>query len=203
MKFLSDKLRGYWQRARDFCIYRILHADDPPHRLALGIAIGMFVTFTPTIGLQMLIVAFLAWLFRANITVGLPIVWLTNPATIVPIYGPCYWLGCKLMGVPGPSMEWLKSFSQITELSLGAKLQLWWDKLLDIAAPLWLGCIVVGGTLGIASYYISLFAIRSYRLRRWGQLMPPSLTAEIDLPGQDVDAENSNSALRPKSENAA
>ena len=80
------RFRSPWQRVRHFVLHDILHADDPPHRLALGVAIGMFVTFTPTVGLQMVLVGVLAWLLRANKLVGLPVVWLSNPATVVPIY---------------------------------------------------------------------------------------------------------------------
>ena len=100
MKIVGDKLRAAIKSVKDFCILRILHADDPPHRLALGIAIGMFVTFTPLIGFQMLISVFLAWLLRANKLVGVPLVWISNPVTFVPIYYPCYWLGCKVLGQP-------------------------------------------------------------------------------------------------------
>ena len=178
MKVLGDKLWGLWERTRRFCLHSILHADDPPHKLALGIAIGMFVTFTPTIGFQMGIVFFLAWLFRANKLVGVPLVWISNPATLVPVYYPCYWVGCKLMGESVAGTDWITSLVPAPGMTYLQILQLWGDKLLDIAAPLWLGCIVVGGALGVLSYYISLFFIRSYRLRRWGQLLPPSEVLE-------------------------
>ena len=38
------------------------------------------------------------------------------------------------------------------------------------------GCLIVATVAGVISYYVSLYAIRTYRLRRWGQLMPPKLT---------------------------
>ncbi len=163
-------------------MYRVLHADDPPHRLALGIALGLFVTFLPAIGLQMVLVVFLAWLCRANKLVGLPLVWISNPVTFIPIYYPCYVLGCKFLGMPVVSDEWdkltEKSLSPDVTATLGSRIRFWWDSVLDFAGPLGLGCLVVASVVGILSYYISLFAIRSYRLRRWGQLMPPGLTPE-------------------------
>jgi uncharacterized protein (DUF2062 family) len=48
----------------------------------------VFVAFTPTVGIQV-IVLFLTWLLCANKAISLPIVWLSNPATIVPIYWGC------------------------------------------------------------------------------------------------------------------
>lgn len=177
-------MKAYWKRASDFCVYKILHADDPPHRLALGIGIGMWVTFLPLIGFQMALSVFLAWLFRANKLVGIPLVWISNPVTIVPIYYPCYWVGCKLLGTPVVSDEWarLKVHWQTLQADpttqWSNKVRFWWDSFLDFAGPLGLGCLLVATIFGIVSYYASLFAIRAYRLRRWGQLMPPSLTPD-------------------------
>lgn len=163
-------------------MYKVLHADDPPHRLALGIAIGMFVTFLPLIGFQMAISFFLAWMLRANKLVGVPLVWISNPLTIVPIYYPCFWVGCKLLGTPVVSDEWAKlkvhwqTLQADPATTWGNKVHFWWDSFFDFAGPLGLGCLIVGLSIAVVSYYVSLLAIRSYRLRRWGQLMPPRLT---------------------------
>ncbi len=202
MKILSAKLRSYWERTRNFCLHNILHADDPPHRLALGIAIGMFVTFTPTIGFQMMIVIFLAWLFRANPWVGTPLVWISNPATLVPVYYPCYWVGCKLLGQPVADTNWISSLAPSPDMSYLQIIQMWGGKLKDIAAPLCLGCVAVGGVLGILSYYISLYCIRSYRLKRWGQLLPPSVleSAEANSLASDSQPKTTD---RSSTENSA
>ncbi len=182
MKFLNDRIKHTIRSAKDFCVYRVLHADDPPHRLALGIAVGFFVTFTPLMGIQMVLSVFIAWLLKANKLVGIPIVWISNPVTFIPIYYPCYWVGCKLLGMP-PIFEDLKSM--VTEWQMlaadpaagwGARIRFWWDSLMTVVEPLGIGCLLVATVAGVVSYYLSLYAIRSYRLRRWGQLMPPKLT---------------------------
>ncbi len=184
-------MKHYWGRIRDFCVFKVLHADDPPHRLALGVAVGMFVTFMPLIGLQMLLSVFIAWMLRANKLVGVPLVWISNPLTAVPIYYPCYLLGCKLLGMAAVSDDWKKLEAAWQQIQADRKatwlnkLNFWWHSILDVVWPLSLGCVVVGLTAGVLSYYISLFAIRRYRLRRWGQLMPPSLNPpEKDIAGQ-------------------
>lgn len=192
MKFVNERLGQYFKRAKDFCVLKVLHADDPPHRLALGIAIGMFVTFTPLIGFQMLLSFFLAWLLRANKLVGVPLVWISNPLTIIPIYYPCYWVGCKLLGIPVVSHEWegiRESWAQLLSdpgTRWGDKVRFWWDNLLDFMGPLWLGCMLVALLSGVLTYYLSLWAIRKYRLRRWGQLMPPGLTPKESIEDTQV-----------------
>lgn len=162
-----------WDRARRFVMHDVLHADDSPHRLALGVGIGMFVTFTPTVGAQMILTAFLAWLLRANKVVGLPLVWLSNPATLVPIYWSCYEVGRILTGGAKRGSEWWNEWAHPPE-GWWPTVSFYWDKCAQIAIPLWVGGIVVGLAVAVPSYYLTLFMVRSYRLRRWGQLMPPS-----------------------------
>lgn len=205
MKIVSDKVKQYWKLVRDFCVYKVLHADDPPHRLALGIAVGMFVTLTPLIGFQMLISVFLAWLLRANKLVGIPLVWISNPFTIVPIYYPCYLLGCVLLGEEAVNERWDELSAAWHQLisdpatTWGAKVRFWWEGFMEFVAPLCLGCLVVGLVMGVLSYYVSLYAIRAYRLRRWGQLMPPKLTP-VDEVGSPDELKSTGTAT---GENAA
>lgn len=204
MKIVSDQFRHYWNVTKDFCVRKVLHADDPPHRLALGIAVGMFVTLTPLIGFQMMLSVFLAWLLKANKLVGIPLVWISNPFTIIPIYYPCYLLGCTLLGEPVVDEKWSQLGTEWQELindpaaTWGIKVKFWWEGLMDFVGPLCLGCLVAATVMGILSYYVSLYTIRSYRLRRWGQLMPPNLT-----PVEEVGSPGSLGEKRTSEENAA
>ena len=162
------------RRLRRVIVHSVLHVDDPPHRLALGAALGVFVTFTPTVGFQMLVVLFLAWLLRANKAIGVPLVWLSNPATFVPIFYPCYVLGRLILGRP-PIREgwaWWKELATPPE-GWATAIAFYWAKFLEIALPLWVGCLVVGLILGYLTYHFTYRMICAYRLRRWGQLTPP------------------------------
>ena len=49
----------------------IVMLDDTPHSIALGTAIGLFIAWTPTVGIHMILVVALALLFRANKVAGL------------------------------------------------------------------------------------------------------------------------------------
>ncbi len=173
--------RRYATRLRRFVVHNLLHADDPPHKLALGFAIGMFITLTPTMGFQMALVVFFAWMLRANKTVGVPLVWITNPATMVPIYYPMYLVGQRMLGTEHVGLEWW------SELAKAPPTEGWWDtamfywhKTLEIAAPLWAGCIVVGLTAGVISYVAVYYAVVAYRMRRWGQVLPPDRSPPSD-----------------------
>jgi uncharacterized protein (DUF2062 family) len=160
------------RRFRRFVFNNILHANDPPWQLALGAAIGMFVTFTPTVGFQMLLVVFLAWLFKANKAIGLPIVWISNPATVVPIFYACYVVGRVILQHDPISVDWWQTLAN-PPADWWPKVSFYWSRLMEIAGPLWVGCLFVASIMGYVTYYGTYHAIRWYRLRRWGQLTPP------------------------------
>ena len=117
--------RYIYRKVRDFFIYRVLHVDDTPHRIALSVAIGIFVTWTPTIGLQMIITVLLCWLFRANKVVGVPFVWISNPLTIVPIYYPNYVVGCWLLGGEYGDFDFLEAVSAKLDVSWLEQIRIW------------------------------------------------------------------------------
>jgi uncharacterized protein (DUF2062 family) len=133
--------------------------------LALGAAIGAFAAITPTIGIQTLLVVFLAWLFRANKVIGIPFVWATNPATIVPVYYPCYVVGRTLLGGPPVGMEW---WQQLTSPPGGwfAMVHFYWSRMTEIAVPLWIGCIVVGLATAMITYVAVYLGVSKYRRSR-------------------------------------
>jgi len=160
-----------------FVIYRILHVDDTPHRLALGLALGMFVAWTPTIGFQMILVLLLAPLIRANCRVGIPVVWVSNPFTLLIIYGPNYWLGRHFLNLfmdrPVVNHDMIKD--KLSSEYLGYVLahfheeQFWHNlrellvKFLDVSLDLWVGSIIIGFLVGGITYVVSIKFIVWYR----------------------------------------
>lgn len=146
-------------------IKNVLHADDPPHRLALGVAISLFVTFTPTIGFQTALVIGLAWLLGANKLVGLPLVWISNPATFVPIYYPSYRIGRWLLGGTPVSWKWWRELAH-PPLSGGEAFRFYWSRMLEIIEPLSVGCLVVATPVALISYVVSYQLVVKYRRLR-------------------------------------
>jgi len=176
------KIREFGEWTKHFVVHNVLHADDPPHRLAMGVAIGSFVTFLPIMGIQMVAVVVFAWVLRANKIVGTPIVWISNPATFIPIYYSCYRVGLQIMAVEAKSWAWWQGFVKPPD-GWWNMVRFYWDRIMEIAGPLWLGCLVVGLVFAIPSYFASFWVIRAYRLKRWGQLVPPSESEATELEG--------------------
>lgn len=164
---LRTSTRLVLRRVKRFVVYRILHVDDTPHRIALGVAIGIFVAWMPFPGLQMVLALVIAALLRANKVVGLPLVWLNNPLT-APVNLLCYWLGCWMLRIGSngerivqaikdalaPGMDFLHrivSFFHVVE---------------DAFWPWLVGSIVIGLVTGAAAYMLTYRAVSSIRRRR-------------------------------------
>ena len=64
----------------------------------LAVALGIFCAFIP-IPFQMLIAAAAAVWIRVNILVAVPMVWISNPVTMGPMYYFCYLVGAEILGV--------------------------------------------------------------------------------------------------------
>ncbi len=172
---MIERWLQFVRTVRHFVVYRLLRADDPPYKLAMGVAVGMFVAFTPTMGLQTVFSAALAWVLRANMAVGLPLVWISNPATMLFIYYPLYLLGTMMTGHDDVGFPWFKDLFNPVNFPDGwwPTAQYFWTKTLEVFLPLWLGCIVFGLALAIPSYYFTYGMIYRYRMKKWGQLERP------------------------------
>ena len=165
LHFFRSWYRRHRQQLRQFVYHNLLHADDPPHPLALGLAVGMFVAFTPTVGVQMLFAGFLSWLLRANKAVSVAVVWISNPGTMLPIYWYCYRIGCAILALDPIGRPW---WAELATPPHGwwSAVTFYWSRFVEIAGPLWLGSFVVGSICAYVTYYAAYHAIRYYRLQR-------------------------------------
>ncbi|MFW6132299.1 MAG: DUF2062 domain-containing protein [Planctomycetota bacterium] len=152
------------RKAKAFFLYRVLHVDDTPHRIALGVAIGVWAGWMPIVGIQMITTFIVATLLRANKVVGMPWVWISNPATMAPMYLTDYWVGCVLTG-----RDW-KNPGFIDALHAPGG---WMDKIIawleatgNVVAPLMLGGFVVGVVFALPCYFLIRWAVITYRRRR-------------------------------------
>jgi hypothetical protein len=135
----------------------------------------MLVAFTPTVGLQTLMVLGIATLVNANRPVSIVPTWLTNPFTIAPVYAFTYYLGSLFW--PGPEPNGVKRAMRATAKELGsldffafrAQLGVFLDLGLDVFIAMWIGGLIVGAIAAAIAYPLTLRTVvrlRSRRLRR-------------------------------------
>ena len=80
---------------------RLLALDDPPERTALAFSIGVFIAFSPFLGLHTIMATLVAFLFRFNKVAIYSGTFINNPfLTLVPIIIASYGIGAFFLGRP-------------------------------------------------------------------------------------------------------
>lgn len=112
---------------------------------------GMIVSFSPLVGIQMLVVFFLALLLRANLPLIVALQWISNPLTMGPIYFSDYKIGCIVLELIGFHVE---------ENLLLSRNYDWGDfrfedllALLDTFPPMFIGGGIIGVFFGVLSVF--------------------------------------------------
>jgi uncharacterized protein (DUF2062 family) len=163
-------------------MHRLRRLPDPPHKIARGVAAGVFVCFTPFFGLHFLLAAALAFVMEGNIVASLLATFFGNPLTFPLIAAVCLELGQWMLNTPnvGPLPEVFAGFGQ-------ASAELWhnitvpftgelahWDRLGDffwrVMWPYTVGGIVPGVFISVGAYALTLPAVRAYQRRRIAKL---------------------------------
>jgi uncharacterized protein (DUF2062 family) len=173
----------WWRRVLRW----LLMLRGSPAAIARGAAIGVFLAFTPLLGVQMICAVLLATFCNANRIIAAAAVWITNPVTIPPIYALCYWVGSRVW--PGPPAAHVRQVLGRTVAGL-AHLDAWevYDQFLafigigrDILIPLTIGGVVVGTAAAIPAYFVVLVAVQRVRRLHW-----PHLRRGRRAPGQQA-----------------
>jgi len=165
MKFYGIKAR----------LTHILHLDEPPHELAKAFAAGVFVAFTPTIGLHTLTVLLIAWAFRLNKLVALTGTFINNPWTIPVIYIGPTWVMVRFMRSVGMHVPPLNYDAvQMHFLDTMEQYSVWqpvfWQTFVEQFKP-FIYAFLVGTTLaGVAAaltgYLLALAFITNHRAHK-------------------------------------
>lgn len=138
-------------------ITRFKELQGDPHYIAMGMAIGIFVSITPTIPFHTVIAIALSFLLNGSKIAAAIGVWFSNPITI-----PFFYLGSYKTGlfVFGNSVPFDIKYESITELmKLG----------MNVTCIMVTGGIILGIVPGIAAYFITrkiVVQIRSQRLKQ-------------------------------------
>jgi uncharacterized protein (DUF2062 family) len=133
--------------------------DDTPERIALAFAIGVFLAFSPLIGLHTFLGIVFAFLFGLNRLALFLGVFVNNPWTLVPIYGAGTYLGSLIVGFPSrpdlPDFEWQALWSSGFWIQFAEQ----WQML----KPLILGSSILSVVASIFSYIAALHIIKKRR----------------------------------------
>lgn len=146
---------------------RLLAIDDPPERTALAFSVGVFIAFSPLLGLHTLLATLIAFLFRFNKVAIYLGSYINNPLlTLVPIILGSYAIGAVLLGrplrMPPEGIELLKNPHLLT----GAYYTRVFAHSWYIVGPFAVGATVLSVVCSAAAYPITLWALRKHRRRK-------------------------------------
>lgn len=170
---------GGWGRAFRYLRHRASRIPDAPHRIARGIACGVFASFTPLFGLHFFLAVFLAWVARGNVIAALIGTAAGNPLTFPFIAVLSIDLGHMILdskpyGVPMSQI--MTAFGQAGDeifrnirAIFGAE-EMRWDRLerffRGVFLPYLVGGLGPGLVAALASYWLSLPALNGYQKLR-------------------------------------
>jgi len=148
-------------------VKRLLHIEDTPERTALSYSVGIFLGFSPFLGLHTFLGLAIAFLFGLNRVAILLGVWTNTPWWIIPFYMMATWIG---MRVTGFRMGW-PALREVFQLGVDRGFMsssFWgcvtshWGLLLSFL----IGSLILSILFGIVAYPLSLKWIKFYRLKR-------------------------------------
>lgn len=152
-------------------ISRLLALDDPPERTALAFSLGVFIAFSPFLGLHTIMATALAFIFRFNKIAIFAGAFVNNPfLTLVPIILASYAVGAFVMGrplgLPDESLELLKH-PHLFDAN-------YWRALFssgrDVLVPFAIGGMALSVVCSLAAYPLTLRLLRAQQDRRRRQI---------------------------------
>ena len=187
---ISAKMREFlwpragWRRLTRYIFHRVARLPGTPYSLAAGFACGAAISFTPFVGLHIVLSATIALIIRANIlssaigtAVGNP--W-TFPFIWIWIYEVGLWMGAgnprnltkpiDFISLFGTTLEAFLRFDMVYLLQ--AAWPVWW--------PMFVGGIPTGILVWLAFYFSLKPALYSYRINRSRRLSRKRLHKKQD-----------------------
>jgi len=133
-------------------LVRMRQLQGNPHYVALGMAVGIFISIMPIIPLQTVVAIALAFLLRGSKSAAVLGTWLSNPLTIPVVYYANYKLGCFLLGYQ-KTLDHISfdSFSQLMQLGL------------EVTWAMIVGGMVIGAASGVVTYLFTFQVFVSMR----------------------------------------
>lgn len=150
--------KKWYRLSRIKIIIPVFTSRAPVNQVAWGTAFGVFWGLTPTVGLQIFIL-FLQWLLfryllRINFDfkIGVILVWISNPITILPMYYIFWKTGNLLLGIFTQTRQVVQNYAEFsqqisifedTNLSTIENIrQTLYYLLIELGQPMIIGCLV-------------------------------------------------------------
>jgi uncharacterized protein (DUF2062 family) len=150
--------RRSWGRSTRYVLLRLRRLKSSPHRIAIGCAAGVFASFTPFLGFQMMSAGLIAWALGGSVIASALGTFAGNPLSYPLIWLSTFNLGSLLIGQ--------KANAQAVDLTLRAEalrnsvnslsvdtapylLETLWP----LVKPMAVGSLPMGGCAAVFAYF--------------------------------------------------
>jgi uncharacterized protein (DUF2062 family) len=146
----------YWWR--EF-VRKLQELRGRPHDLSLGLAIGVFIGFTPTIPIHTVLAVALAAVLRGSKLAAALGVWVANPLTIPLFYYGSYRLGTFVLGMSNLTLP--TNYSVFSLMKMGG----------HVTVAMLHGGVLLGIVPAVLTYFLTYRFTSSPRFQ--GESSPP------------------------------
>jgi uncharacterized protein (DUF2062 family) len=146
---------------------KLLAIRDTPEAIAGGVAIGIFIGFTPLIGLKTVLTILFAWLTRSNIIAAViasaahDILWPVMPVFFRWEYIVGFWLLSQPHHLP----------PALTRTSWEAHSWRNWTHLFTVGKPLLLGSVICAAPFALLSYVFTQRLVARHQRKKKAQAL--------------------------------
>ena len=154
---------------------KLLAIRDTPEAIAGGVAIGIYIGFTPLIGLKTALTILFAWLTRSNILAAViasashDILWPFMPVIFAAEYDVGYWLLSRPHHFPPSFIKTHLDFHALRN----------WSNLLTIGKPMLVGSLVCSAPLAALSYWFTNRLVARHQRKK--HLAPAPIQPQRDV----------------------
>ena len=136
-----------WQRMEK----RLIGIDDTPERIAMGVAVGVFIGIAPTFGLGTLLAAGLAAVFHYNMAAA-----IAGTVVGMPLIAPFIWIASSWVGGFLLGYDWNSLYRQVSGGNIFTSGG-------QVFFAYILGNVILTVVLTALSWFLTLRAVRRYQ----------------------------------------
>lgn len=152
-----------WKALGRYFLLKLRRSASDPHRVAMGMAIGMWANFLPVPGLGSGLSIGLAWLMRANMMAAFLGQLVGNAWTMPIIWWICYKTGLLVFPLTDNSI----GFGQLmANFNTEYVLENWRLLARSVLLPIGVGGQILGIPLAIISYWLTHWEVRRFWAHR-------------------------------------
>lgn len=162
--------RSGWERAAKYIFHRVARLPGTPYAIAGGLACGAAVSFTPFLGMHIILSALLAWIIRANIISSVIGTVVGNPWTFpfiwVWVYELGHWMGAGTGGHSTENLDFIGLFGRMLEAVLRLDVPYLFEAAWPVFWPMLAGSIPTALVVWFAFYVPLKPVVATYQKRR-------------------------------------